>query len=116
MRATGVTVGLPVRDLESATRWYQSVFNLGDPDLEPVEGLVEFNVGPFWLQLAHRPADAGHRGITVNFSVPDAGAERQRLANLGYDVSELQRFEEVVEVFELRDPDGNEIGFVTELA
>jgi catechol 2,3-dioxygenase-like lactoylglutathione lyase family enzyme len=115
MRATGVTVGIPVRDLDRATAWYRSAFQLGDPDLQPVEGLVEFDLGPFWLQLAHRPQDAGGRGITVNLSVADAGAERQRLADLGHDVSDLERYEGVVEFFELRDPDGNTIGFVTEL-
>jgi hypothetical protein len=30
-------------------------------------------------------------------------------------VSDLERYEGVVEFFELRDPDGNTIGFVTEL-
>jgi len=80
-----------------------------------MEGLVEFDLGPFWLQLTHRPGDAGRDGIMVNLSVPDAGAERERLAKLGHDVSELQRYEAVVEFFELRDLDGNKIGFVTEL-
>jgi catechol 2,3-dioxygenase-like lactoylglutathione lyase family enzyme len=115
MRATGVTVGIPVRDLDRATAWYRSTFQLGDPDLEPADGLVEFDLGPFWLQLAHRPGDAGRDGITVNLSIADAGTEQQRLAKLGHDVSDLERYGGVVEFFELQEPDGNKIGFVTEL-
>ena len=115
MRPQAVTVGIPVRDLASATAWYRSALELGDPDLEPVEGLVEFDLGPFWLQLAHSPERAGRGGISVNLSVDDATAEHERLAALGLDVSPVERFEGVVEVFELTDPDGNTIGFVTEL-
>ena len=52
---------------------------------------------------------------SVNISVQDASAERQRFADQGLTVTELQRFEGVVEFFELTDLDGNKIGFVTEL-
>ncbi|ACZ22595.1 hypothetical protein Sked_26910 [Sanguibacter keddieii DSM 10542] len=60
MRPKAVSVGIPVRDLVAATTWYRSAFGLDEPDLQPVEG--------------------------------------------------------VVDLFELTDPDGNTIGFVTELA
>lgn len=56
------------------------------------------------------------RGISLNLSVPDASAEHARFASLGLNVSEVQRFEGVVEFFTLTDPDGNKFGFVTELA
>ena len=46
----------------------------------------------------------------------DASAERQRFADQGLSVTELQRFEGVGEFFELTDLDGNKIGFVTELS
>ena len=80
-----------------------------------MEGLAEFDLGAFWLQLALAPELAGHDGISLNISVKDASAEHQRFAEQGLTVSELQRFEGVVEYFELTDPDGNKIGFVTEL-
>ncbi|MHA7281925.1 VOC family protein [Arthrobacter sp. TMS2-4] len=115
MKAKAVTVGIPVRDLESAVTWYTSAFKLGQPAPIPLEGLVEFDLGPFWLQLALAPQLAGKEGISVNISVEDAVREHASFTELGLDVTELQRFEDVVEFFELTDMDGNKIGFVTEL-
>jgi predicted enzyme related to lactoylglutathione lyase len=115
MKPTAVTVGIPVTDLPAATAWYRSTFLLGDPDLEPMEGIVEFDLGPFWLQLVSAPDAAGGSGISVNISVADAASERDRLDAIGCAVTDLSRIDEVVEFFTLTDPDGNEIGFVTEL-
>ena len=115
MKLTALTVGIPVRDLVAATAWYRSALALGEPDLRPLEGLVEFDLGPFWLQLALAPERAGSEGISVTMSVDDASSERDRLAGLGLEVTPVQRFEGVVEFFELTDLDGNTIGFVTEL-
>ena len=115
MKAKAVTVGIPVRDLPAAIEWYQSAFDLGEPDQIPMEGLVEFDLGAFWLQLAANPALAGREGISVNISVEDATRLRDDLLSKGLTVSDLQRFEGVVEFFELTDLDGNKIGFVTEL-
>ncbi|ALE93189.1 hypothetical protein AOC05_14090 [Arthrobacter alpinus] len=115
MKVEAITFGIPVRDLDSSITWYQSAFDLGEPDHFPMEGLAEFNLGAFWLQLALAPELAGRAGISVNISVENAAAERYRFEEKGLVVSEIQRFEGVVEVFELTDPDGNKIGFVTEL-
>jgi catechol 2,3-dioxygenase-like lactoylglutathione lyase family enzyme len=116
MRPTSVAVGIPVTDLDRAVGWYQKAFELGEPDLRPMDGLVEFDLGPFWLQLTVSPESAGVAGVSVNLSVGDAAGERQRFAGLGLSVSELQHIEGVVDYFELTDPDGNRLGFVTELA
>ena len=115
MRARAVTVAVPVRDLDRAIAWYQAALELSEPDLVPMDGLAEFDLGPFWLQLALAPERAGSHGVSINISVEDASAERRRLATTGLSVSEVQRFEGVVEYFELTDLDGNKIGFVTEL-
>jgi len=115
MKFSAVTVGIPVKDLPSAVAWYRAAFELGEPDVIPMEGLAEFDLGPFWLQLAESPDTAGIDGMSLNLSVADATAERQRFAGLGLAVSELQHIEGVVDYFELTDPDGNTLGFVTEL-
>lgn len=81
-----------------------------------MEGLAEFDLGSFWLQLARAPEHAGVEGLSVNLSVTNAAGERQRLADLGLTVTEVQHFEKVMDFLELRDLDGNKIGFVTELA
>lgn len=116
MRARAVTVGIPVRDLARAINWYRSALELGEPDVLPADGLAEFDLGVFWLQLALAPERAGRHGVSVNISVENASGERQRLAGRGLPVTEVQRFDDVVEYFELTDPDGNAIGFVTELS
>jgi len=116
MRPKSVSVGIPVKNLELAITWYQRAFDLGEPDLLPMPGLVEFDLGSFWLQLAESPESAGVAGVSVNMSVTDAAAERQRFAELGLSVSDLQHIEGVVDYFELTDLDGNVLGFVTELA
>ncbi|MCU1407102.1 MAG: hypothetical protein JWQ43_3405 [Glaciihabitans sp.] len=115
MNINAVTVGIPVNDLDAAIAWYRSALELDGLELSPVEGVAELDLGPFWLQLALAPELAGQEGISMNLSVPNATEEQARLAGLGLDVSEVQRFEGVVEFFELTDPDGNKIGFVTEL-
>jgi predicted enzyme related to lactoylglutathione lyase len=116
MRAKAVTIGVPVHDLEAAVAWYTSAFKLGEPAQIPLEGLIEFNLGPFWLQLVLAPQLAGHEGLSVNISVEDAAEEHARFTKLGLQVSELQRIADVVDFFELTDMDGNKIGFVTELS
>jgi predicted enzyme related to lactoylglutathione lyase len=115
MQVRAVTFGIPVRDLQHAVSWYRSAFELAEPDLVALEGIVEFDLGPCWLQLALDPDRAGQSGTSVNLSVPDATAERERMARAGLTVTDVRHFEGVVDFFELTDPDGNTIGFVTEL-
>src|SRR4051794_14571050 len=115
MKIEAVTVGVPVRDLGLAIAWYQAAFDLGDPDQIPMDGLVEFNLGAFWLQLVLSPELAGNDGISLNISVQDASAEQQKFAERGLSVTPVQHFEGVVDFFELTALDGNKIGFVTEL-
>lgn len=115
MKLNDVTFGMPVRNLAAAIDWYRSALELDAPGLEPLDGLVEFDMGSFWLQLALDPRRAGVEGASINISVEDAAAEQQRMAAMGLEVTDLQRFDGVVDFFELTDPDGNKIGFVTEL-
>jgi catechol 2,3-dioxygenase-like lactoylglutathione lyase family enzyme len=116
MQVRAATIGIPVTDLDRSVAWYRGALELGEPDLVPVPGVVEFDLGACWLQLTTDPVHAGASGISLNLSVPDAGGERARMAAAGLRVSELTRFDGVLELFELTDPDGNTIGFVTELS
>ena len=115
MQVRDATVSIPVTDLGRAIAWYRAALELGEPDLVPADGIVEFRLGPCWLQLAEDPERAETRGVSVNLSVADTAAERERLAAAGASVTELRRFEGAVELVELTDPDGNAIGFVTVL-
>ncbi len=115
MDINAITVGIPVSDLAQAVAWYQRAFELGEPDLAPMEGIVEFNLEVFWLQLYTSNAPGGD-GLSANIGVRDATAQQRRLAGLGLKVSDVERVEGVVEYFALTDPDGNKIGFATELS
>ncbi|MER5394007.1 hypothetical protein [Saccharopolyspora sp. NPDC002686] len=61
MEIQGVTVGLPVGDLPRAVEWYQRVFALSEPDLEPADGVVEFQLGSLDLAAARRRTDRSFR-------------------------------------------------------
>ncbi len=45
MRATSITIGIPVSDLQAARRWYEKVLDVSEPDLEPVADIVEYGCG-----------------------------------------------------------------------
>lgn len=118
MKIESVTIGLPTADLARSVAWYQRVLERDRPELEPVEGVVEFQVGPVWLQLGTDPATTVRSGAeaVVRFGVADAAVEHARLVALGIDVGELVRIDGVIEFFDFADPDGNRLSVYAELA
>jgi lactoylglutathione lyase len=114
---TSVTMGLPVGDLPRAAQWYQRVFELGEPDLHPADGVLEFQVGPVWLQLSAAPAaGSGPAGPVTRFGVPDAAAEHERLTRLGVAVGPLEHVPGAVDYFDFADPDGNQLSLYSQLS
>jgi predicted enzyme related to lactoylglutathione lyase len=110
MEVSSVTAGLPVSDLGRALRWYQHVLGLAEPDLTPAAGVVEFRVGPVWLQLGEEePRAPSPAGCVLRFGVADAGAERGRLAAMGVAVGPLEHVPGAVDYFDFTDPDGNRL-------
>ena len=111
MRATSITVGLPVGDLPAAQRWYERVLDVPAPDLEPVDGVVEFEVGGRWLQLF-----VGQRAATdwvFRIGVSDVRAERDRLLGLGIDVGPVPEVAGVLAYCVFADPDQNQLSLCT---
>ena len=110
MRITSVTVGLPVRDLDAAMRWYTRVLELGPPELAPADGVVEFEVGPVWLQLG---ADPGVQpsDVALRFGVSDVQGVHRRLTDLRLEPGDIEHVPGAVDYFDLRDPDGNLLSF-----
>jgi predicted enzyme related to lactoylglutathione lyase len=106
MDITSVTVGLPVSDLEASCLWYGAVFERVEPDLEPDEGVAEYEVGGIWIQLLEDP-HADENPATVRFGVDDVAAQHSRIAALGIDVGPIERVDGAVDWFDVRDPDGN---------
>ena len=116
MDVLSATVGLPVSDLSRAVEWYRRVLELGEPDLEPVEGVVEFLVGPIWLQLGTDPTARSGAEVVTRFGVADAGRERQRLEGLGVVVGPLEHVPGAVDYFDFADADGNVLSMYSEVA
>jgi predicted enzyme related to lactoylglutathione lyase len=114
MNVSGVTVGLHASDLASSIRWYQRVLQLSEPDLEPADGVVEFKVGPVWLQLGEEPADGPAPAVT-RFGVENAGQEQDRLLGLGLAVGPLEHVPGAVDYFDFTDPDGNVLSVYSEI-
>ncbi|NLS08484.1 VOC family protein [Nesterenkonia sp. MY13] len=110
-----MTVGLPVSDIARAVDWYRRVFELTGPDLQPAGGVVEFQMGPLWLQLGEEPTKRSGAEVITRFGVEDAAAEHQRLINLGIDVGPLEHAPGAVNYFDFLDPDGNALSFYSEL-
>jgi len=116
MDPSSVTIGLPVADVYRAVEWYRRVFGFGRPDLVPASTVVEFRLGPVWLQLFETPPARRGAGTVARFGVPDAAAERDRLAGLGVGVGALEHVPGAVDYFDFTDPDGNVLSCYTVIA
>jgi len=95
-----VEVGLYVRDMERAIRFYRDTVGL-ELDFES-EHWTTFRTGSCTLAL-----HAGSEAPDPTFAVADLDAERARLAAAGVGVTEIREPAPGLRVFDARDPDGN---------
>lgn len=132
MHVVSVTVGLPVSDLTAARTWYQIAFELGEPDLVVDDDMVEYDLGPVWLQLAqleeasddepdpgltHSDAELRqHPQSTLRLGVRDVHRERARLVALGIPVPDVEHVPGLIDYLDFTDPDGNALSLYTVLA
>jgi len=98
-----------------SVQWYRQIFELREPDLEPSEGVVEFKIGPIWLQLGDEPTDRSGAEVAIRFGVPDVSRERARLEAMGVVVGPLEHVPSAVDYFDFKDPDGNVLSLYTEM-
>jgi predicted enzyme related to lactoylglutathione lyase len=101
---TSITVAIPVSDLSASTAWYDAVSDRR-PELEPVPGIVEYELGGIWIQLVG-DRDGSH-GWRLRYGVEDLQRERARLIVLGVSVEEVKTVPGVISFFDFSDPDGN---------
>jgi predicted enzyme related to lactoylglutathione lyase len=106
MDITSVTVGLPVTDIEASCLWYGAVFERVEPDLEPEDGIAEYEVGGIWIQL-YEDEHAEENPVSVRFGIDDVRAQHTRIGALGIDVGPVECVDGAVDWFDVRDPDGN---------
>jgi len=106
MDITSVTVGLPVTDIEASCLWYGAVFERTEPDLEPEDGVAEYEVGGIWIQL-YEDESAEENPVSVRFGIDDVAAQHARIGALGIDIGPVECVDGAVNWFDVRDPDGN---------
>ena len=101
--------GIPVRDYEVATRWYEQLLGAA-PSFLPndVEAVWEVAENRF-LYVEVRPEHAGHAMHTI--FVEDFDARVAQIAARGLEPAERERYDNGVRKWTFIDPDGNEIGF-----
>jgi lactoylglutathione lyase len=112
MQATSVTIGVPVRDLAVSRKWYERLLGKA-PNLEPVPGIVEYEVAGVWVQLMEGETPGG--SWTLRFGVADLDDERERLQGLGIELGGVRTVPGVIRYFVFRDPDGNLLSWYQEL-
>jgi predicted enzyme related to lactoylglutathione lyase len=104
------TVIYPVTDLAGAKDWYRQVLAIEPYFDQPF--YVGFAVGGFELGLTP-DGTPGASGATAYWGVPDAGAELERLLQLGAVVhAPLKDVGDGIKVATVRDPCGNLFGII----
>jgi catechol 2,3-dioxygenase-like lactoylglutathione lyase family enzyme len=101
--------GIPVRDLERASAWYELLLGAAPSflpnDTEAVWEIAEHR----FLYIELLPEHAGHARHTL--FVDDLGAVMREVAGRGVEPAEQETYGNGVRKTTYRDPDGNEIGF-----
>ncbi|WP_253867599.1 VOC family protein [Mycobacterium sp. GA-1285] len=100
-------------DYAAARSWYSDVIGR-EPDLEPIEGVAEWQIAATaWLQLMEDHARAGRSAVRIG--VDDLDAQIAELADRGIETGEVVVIADLVRVVDVLDPDGNEVSFVQDL-
>lgn len=100
-------------DFPVARAWYAGVLGR-EPDLEPVEGVAEWQItATAWLQLISDAERAGKSA--VRFGVDDLDVQIAELSEAGIAAGEPVVIADMVRVVDVSDPDGNEVSFVAEI-
>ena len=101
---------VPVSDLDSSRRWYESLFGRA-PDNNPMSTLVEWQVVPGgWVQVFVNDHCAG--SSFVNFAVQDLDAHIDELKQRGLEPGAVTDADKGVRLSPLTDPDGNTVTLI----
>jgi hypothetical protein len=96
-----------VKDLESAVKWYERIFNR--PPSRPMAEVAEWRFdGGGWLQVYQLPERAGSGSFTL--VVTSVEEQIAQLDKLNIDTSEMTSGDRVKTVM-ITDLDGNHIAF-----
>jgi len=91
-------------NLQAAIDWYAKLFGRA-PDRRPMDGLAEWHfTDSAEVQLFKSQDNAGHSTLTLG--VLPMTPERQRLADAGLKVGEIEKTKDYF-IMRMKDPDGN---------
>lgn len=106
MTVTNALASLAVRDLRSASEWYERILG---PGSQPMTEVVEWQMeGGGGLQVYAAPERAGHGSCTL--VVSDIDEVVRQLEGAGVATVEPTRTDQV-DVIMIQDPDGNSLAF-----
>lgn len=108
-----VTIGIGVKDVAEATKWYQSL--LGEVEMmEPSPGTIELMLtATTWLQLDDTGyLAAGGDSAIVRLETDDIEAAHARAKELSTEVDDIEVVEGVVSYFDFKDLSGNRLSYV----
>jgi hypothetical protein len=111
---TGITHCVTVDETSEGRRWYTALVGRA-PDIEPVPGVLEWEILPgLWLQVSADGA-GGADSQMLRIGVADIEDAAERLAAVGIDVGPIERVEGVVAYCEFADSSGNALSIYQEL-
>jgi hypothetical protein len=101
------------RDYATTRSWYSRILGR-DPDLEPIDGVAEWQItATAWVQLVEDADRAGKSA--VRFGVDNLAEQVKALNDVGIATSEPIMIADMVRVLDITDPDGNEVSFVEDI-
>ena len=113
MTFTDIAAVVATNDFGAARAWYTRVLGR-EPDLEPVDGVAEWQIAATaWLQLIEDAERAGRSAVRIG--VDDLDAALADLAEAGVAAGAPVVIADLVTVVDVTDADGNEVSFVAEI-
>jgi len=107
MTITNALASIAVRDLESATQWYEKFLGAGN---QPMPEVMEWQfVGGGGLQVYQGPERAGSCSATLIVKDIDEIAQELQSSGVAPDASPAR--DPRVDTIMIKDPDGNSIAF-----
>ena len=107
MTVTNALASLAVRDLEAATRWYETLLGKGN---RPMPEVAEWQFeGGGGLQVYVAPEEAGRGSCTLVVIDIDEIARQLHTSGLAAEIEPVRN--DRVDTLMIKDPDGNSIAF-----
>ena len=105
-----VTVGIPVTDMDKATKWYRSLLGKVE-EMNPAPGVWEFSLtSTTWLQLFEVENSQPNTSV-VRFETNNIKASHDLALKISDKVTEIKSVPEVIRYFDFQDPFGNALSF-----